>query len=127
MSQDGTAAAPVSEAPVSPIAARFRGFLPVIVDVETGGFNCATDALLEMAAVFVRFNAAGDLDLAERQGDDKLVHLPIQRNDIADYLGLTFETVSRILRFLKDQGMIRLRSVTQIEILDLGALQDMCD
>ena len=30
-----------------------RGFLPVIIDVETGGFNEATDALLEIAAVFV--------------------------------------------------------------------------
>lgn len=35
------------------IASRFRGFLPVIVDVETGGFNCKTDALLDIAAVFV--------------------------------------------------------------------------
>lgn len=35
------------------IARRFRGFLPVIVDVETGGFNCKTDALLDIAAVFV--------------------------------------------------------------------------
>ena len=35
------------------IADRFRGFLPVIVDVETGGFNCKTDALLEIAAVLV--------------------------------------------------------------------------
>lgn len=33
------------------IAARFRGFLPVVVDVETGGFNAQTDALLEIAAV----------------------------------------------------------------------------
>ena len=60
MSHDG-AEAPVNETHVSPIAARFRGFMPVIVDVETGGFNCATDALLEVAAVFVRFNASGDL------------------------------------------------------------------
>ena len=30
---------------------RFRGFLPVVVDVETGGFISATDALLEIAAV----------------------------------------------------------------------------
>ncbi|HZL94910.1 MAG TPA: ribonuclease T [Vicinamibacterales bacterium] len=44
------------------IAKRFRGFLPVIIDVETGGFNCATDALLELAAVFVRFDAAGNLE-----------------------------------------------------------------
>lgn len=35
------------------IADRFRGFLPVIVDVETGGFNCRTDALLEIAAVLI--------------------------------------------------------------------------
>lgn len=33
------------------MARRFRGFLPVIVDVETGGFNARTDALLEIAAV----------------------------------------------------------------------------
>ncbi|HJR69527.1 MAG TPA: ribonuclease T [Gammaproteobacteria bacterium] len=54
------------EAPPSPIAARFRGFLPVIVDVETGGFNSATDALLEVACVFVRFNGAGDLEPTDR-------------------------------------------------------------
>ena len=35
------------------IANRFRGFLPVVVDVETGGFNSKTDALLEIAAVLV--------------------------------------------------------------------------
>ncbi len=47
------------------IAERFRGFLPVVVDVETGGFNPATDALLEIAAVLVRINDAGDLELGE--------------------------------------------------------------
>src|SRR5258706_13018732 len=51
--------------PASAIAGRFRGFLPVIVDVETGGFNSATDALLEVAAIFVRFNADGDLETGE--------------------------------------------------------------
>lgn len=35
------------------IAERFRSFLPVVVDVETGGFNCKTDALLEIAAVLL--------------------------------------------------------------------------
>jgi len=48
------------------IAGRFRGFLPVIVDVETGGFYSATDALLEIAAILVRLNPAGDLELGER-------------------------------------------------------------
>jgi len=41
------------------IADRFRGFLPVVVDVETGGFNAKTDALLEIAAVFVDPNEDG--------------------------------------------------------------------
>jgi ribonuclease T len=41
--------------------ARFRGFLPVVVDVETGGFNAKTDALLEIAAVLLRIDASGKL------------------------------------------------------------------
>jgi ribonuclease T len=45
----------------SSIATRFRGFLPVIVDVETGGFNAHTDALLEIAAVILRMNTQGYL------------------------------------------------------------------
>lgn len=51
---------------MSDIADRFRGFLPVVVDVETGGFNPATDALLEIAAVLLRLNPAGDIELGER-------------------------------------------------------------
>ncbi len=43
----------------SPIADRFRGFLPVVVDVETGGFNAATDALLEIAAIPVEMDQQG--------------------------------------------------------------------
>ncbi|HEX6995376.1 MAG TPA: ribonuclease T [Gammaproteobacteria bacterium] len=50
----------------SAIAQRFRGFLPVVIDVETGGFNPATDALLEVAAVLVRMNEHGDLVPAEK-------------------------------------------------------------
>jgi ribonuclease T len=40
---------------------RFRGFLPVVVDVETGGFNAQTDALLEIAAVFLQMDDKGFL------------------------------------------------------------------
>jgi ribonuclease T len=43
------------------IANRFRGFLPIVVDVETGGFNAQTDALLEIAAVLVRLDPDGNL------------------------------------------------------------------
>jgi ribonuclease T len=40
---------------------RFRGFLPVVVDVETGGFQAATDALLEICAVVIHMDADGRL------------------------------------------------------------------
>jgi ribonuclease T len=40
---------------------RFRGYLPVIVDVETAGFNAQTDALLEIAAVIVDMDEEGIL------------------------------------------------------------------
>jgi ribonuclease T len=43
------------------IGHRFRGFLPVVVDVETGGFNAQTDALLEIAAVILGVNEDGEL------------------------------------------------------------------
>jgi ribonuclease T len=46
---------------ITQIKDRFRGFLPVVVDVETAGFNCETDALLEMAVVIVQMNAAGHI------------------------------------------------------------------
>lgn len=38
---------------------RFRGFLPVVIDVETGGFNAATDALLEIAAIIIEMDESG--------------------------------------------------------------------
>jgi ribonuclease T len=43
------------------IANRFRGFLPVAIDVETGGFNAHSDALLELAAVLVEMTPGGEL------------------------------------------------------------------
>ncbi len=40
---------------------RFRGFLPVVVDVETAGFDAARDALLEIAAVIIEMDETGRL------------------------------------------------------------------
>ncbi len=47
------------------ISNRFRGFLPVVIDVETAGFNSKTDALLEIAAVIISMKSDGDLYLKE--------------------------------------------------------------
>ncbi len=44
-----------------PLATRFRGYLPVVIDVETAGFNAQTDALLEVAAVLLKVTPDGRL------------------------------------------------------------------
>ncbi len=49
----------------SAISRRFRGFLPVVVDLETGGFNCKTDALLEIAAVLLKMDDDGTVSRGE--------------------------------------------------------------
>ncbi|MGL5292152.1 MAG: ribonuclease T [Vibrionaceae bacterium] len=43
------------------LSARFRGYLPVVIDVETAGFNAKTDALLEICAITLKMDAAGVL------------------------------------------------------------------
>lgn len=45
--------------PALRMAQRFRGFLPVVVDVETGGFDCERHALLEIAAIPLRLDDEG--------------------------------------------------------------------
>ncbi len=51
----------MNDAPERRMARRFRGFLPVVVDVETGGFNSARDALLQIAAVMIELDDGGRL------------------------------------------------------------------
>lgn len=57
----GILSAMTEETDFFPIAGRFRGFLPVVIDVETGGFNSRKDALLEIAAVVLRMDEKGEL------------------------------------------------------------------
>jgi len=47
------------------MSSRFRGYLPVIIDVETGGFNAKTDALLEIAAILLKMDEKGHLHIDE--------------------------------------------------------------
>ena len=47
------------------ISERFRGFLPVVIDIETGGFNAKTDAMLEIAACIICMDDFGRLKIAE--------------------------------------------------------------
>jgi CRP-like cAMP-binding protein len=54
-----------------------------------------------------------------------LVRLPMSRSDIADYLGLTKETVSRVLSAFRRDRLIRLRAMHEVELLDREALEEV--
>jgi len=66
------------------------------------------------------------LSLADRLGDgeDDHVTLPVSRYDMADYLSVSVETVSRALSDLKNRGLIRFEGTRVIQIVDRGTLSD---
>ncbi len=71
--------------------------------------------------------AAFLLDLSNRQGGIRQLRLPMSRQDIADYLGLTIETVSRVMTKLKDRSVIALRDARTVDIMRPDALRSLCN
>jgi CRP/FNR family transcriptional regulator, nitrogen fixation regulation protein len=63
------------------------------------------------------------LEMADRSGGNGVVTLPMARNDIADYLGLTIETVSRTLTQLASRAAVQLTASRCIALRDPGALR----
>ena len=66
--------------------------------------------------------AAFLIDWAKRCPGDPTVTLAMTRQDIADYLGLTIETVSRTLSGLQRRALIELPSARQVRLVDASAL-----
>lgn len=67
------------------------------------------------------------VDLAERLESDNELALPMSRQDIADYLGLTIETVSRTLTQLQGWGLIRLTGCRRVRFARPAALAELCE
>jgi CRP/FNR family transcriptional regulator, nitrogen fixation regulation protein len=67
------------------------------------------------------------LEMDERLAHPNVMILPMSRRDIADYLGLTLETVSRALSTLRNEKMLRFDGSTQrhIVLLDRGGLAEL--
>ena len=63
--------------------------------------------------------------MGHKPGSAETVLLPMTRNDIADYLGLTFETVSRTLTKLKTEGLIEIPSADTVVIRRHNTLEDI--
>lgn len=66
------------------------------------------------------------LMMAERKGSDR-IDLPMTREDIADYLGLTIETISRTISQFKAKNIIRTQCATAITIQNREALEDIAE
>jgi CRP/FNR family transcriptional regulator, anaerobic regulatory protein len=65
--------------------------------------------------------------LAASSGHAACFVLPMARGDIADYLGITIETVVRTLRKLRDEGMIEVTNTSDVVICDVKALQSLAN
>ncbi|WP_186002936.1 helix-turn-helix domain-containing protein [Mycobacterium sp. KBS0706] len=65
------------------------------------------------------------LELARGAPDGRTVSLPMSRSDIGDYLGLTLESVSRILSALKHDGLIEMAGAHRLVLLDRIALEQI--
>ena len=67
------------------------------------------------------------LELAERRDTQRVLDVSMPRSDIADYLGLTIETVCRVLSAFKRDGTIAISSPHRIELSDRDALELVCE
>ena len=65
------------------------------------------------------------LDFAARNGKGDAFDLPMTRQDMADYLGLTIHTVSRTLSQLEAEGLIEARSSRQVRLIRTDRLREL--
>jgi CRP/FNR family nitrogen fixation transcriptional regulator len=116
------------------IAYRRRGLETMIAQDEGLGrwfFSHAMNSLAvarEHSLLLGRGSAAQKisaflLEAACREGSDGVVDLAMSRQDIADYLGLTIETVSRTLSQLERDGTIKLPTSRRVVLKDRRALK----
>lgn len=117
--------------------ARFDDFVESAAELERELYRLAAHELAaaQQQMVLLGRKTAAErvasffLALAERAerhsgGEARFIDLPMSRSDIADYLGLTKETVSRVIALLKRGRLIRLEALNRIEILDREGLEE---
>jgi CRP/FNR family transcriptional regulator, anaerobic regulatory protein len=104
------------------------GFSKRLLIVTSHELRAAQDQMLLLGRMTAMEKVATFLLLVAKakDGDGELdVDLPMTRSDIADYLGLTVETVSRTLTIMKQTGLIALSTATHIKIRSCDRLKKL--
>lgn len=105
------------------------GFARRLLAVTSDELRAAQDQMLLLGRKTAMEKIASFLlMMAERQSDEAAtdeVQIPMGRSDIADYLGLTTETVSRVLAKLKGRGAIKLPTPARIALSDRDQLEEL--
>jgi len=93
-----------------------------------GGLRLAQEHMLLLGRKSAEERVASFLlDMARRESATEMVELPMSRQDIADYLGLTIETVSRTLTHLEAEEAIELPTSRRVRLRSRARLQRLND
>ena len=101
------------------------GFARRVLTATSHELRVAQDQMLLLGRKTAAERVASFLLLMADQQDSEKISVPMGRNDIADYLGLTIETVCRTLTQLKRDGLIELPAHGHVVIRDRHALEDL--
>ncbi len=101
-----------------------------LLEVAANELVATQEQMLLLGRKTARERLASFLVMQSRQGmpsgqSRQRFRLPMTRSDIADYLGLTIETVSRTLTRLRAEGMIAIMSQSELAIRDAVALEGL--
>jgi CRP-like cAMP-binding protein len=94
-----------------------------LIDVASRSMDAARRHLMLLGRMTARERLCTFL-LEQLEGDAGVIELPMSRSDIADYLGLTIETVSRTLTQLRLEGVIQATAAREVEVADRTRLLD---
>jgi CRP/FNR family nitrogen fixation transcriptional regulator len=109
---------------LSDLAAQRGDVARALFHLTVAGLQRSQDHVLMLGRKSARERVVGLLiDLADRVGAREELDVPMSRQDMADYLGLTIETVSRTLTQLQADGVIALPTTRHIMLRDRAALR----
>ena len=93
-----------------------------------GGLRAAQEHMLVLGRKTAEERVATFLlDIARRERSREIIELPMSRQDIADYLGLTIETISRTMTLLESEAAIELPNARKVIVKNQGRLQALND